>query len=158
MYLKKDDTFCSTNDLIFSWLTNCADLEEMTLAVFNPLHKEEHKIFLTKYERLKNFSIEISVVFNGDAATIAEEFVSQFAELLKAMYKQQIYITDIRKEEKRAGMPKYLTDYQNGCKERAESLGIFQKRDRLAELSEEIENKRIIEQMKKSLCLAKAKR
>ena len=41
LYLKDDSTFYHTNDLIFSWLTNCSELEEMTLAVSNPLHRKE---------------------------------------------------------------------------------------------------------------------
>ena len=41
LYLKDDSTFYHTNDLIFTWLTNCSELEEMTLAVSNPLHRKE---------------------------------------------------------------------------------------------------------------------
>ena len=89
LYLKDETTFYHTNDLIFLWLTNCVDLEEMMLAVSNPLHQKEQKILLTKYERLKNAAIEIAMVYDGDAAVIAGEFVSSFADLLKAMYQQQ---------------------------------------------------------------------
>lgn len=70
-YLKKENTFCHTNDLVFLWLTNCSDLEEMTLAVYNPLHQEEQKIFLTKYEQLKRSAIEISMIFDGDTSRIS---------------------------------------------------------------------------------------
>lgn len=84
LQLKDESVFYHTNDLIFSWLTNCADLEEMVLAVANPLHQKEQKILLTKYEKLKNAAVEISMVFDGDAAEIAGEFVSSFADLLKA--------------------------------------------------------------------------
>ena len=82
LQLKDESTFYHTNDLVFSWLTNCADLEKMVLAVDNPLHQKEQKILLTKYEQLKNTAIEISMVFDGDAAEIAGEFVSSFADLL----------------------------------------------------------------------------
>ena len=54
LYLKDESTFYHTNDLVFSWLTNCIELEEMTLAVSKPLHQEEQKMLLTKYEKLKN--------------------------------------------------------------------------------------------------------
>ena len=79
LYLKDDSTFYHTNDLVFSWLTNCADLEKMILAVANPLHQNGQKTLLTKYEQLKNDAIEISMVFDGNAAEIAGEFVWSFA-------------------------------------------------------------------------------
>ena len=158
LYLESDDTFCSINDLIFSWLTNCTDLEEMTLAVLNPLHNEEQKVFLSKYEHLRNFSIEISMVFDDKIATILKEFIFSFAELLKTMYQQQVYITNIKKQEERDGMPNKLDDYQKGCKDMAKNLGIFQIRDRLANLNEEIVQKQIIDQMKKSVRLPRLKK
>lgn len=52
LYLKDDSTFYHTNSLIFSWLTNCSNLEEMVLALSNPLHQNEQKILLTKHEQL----------------------------------------------------------------------------------------------------------
>ena len=47
-HLEKADTFCRTNNLIFVWLTNCSDLEEMMLAVSNEQH-----IALLKNEEFK---------------------------------------------------------------------------------------------------------
>ena len=99
LYLKDESTFYHTNDLVFSWLTNCIELEEMTLAVSKPLHQEEQKMLLTKYEKLKNLAIEISMIFDGETARIAGEFVSSFADLLKSMYQQQVYISKLKEQE-----------------------------------------------------------
>lgn len=158
LYLKDDSTFYHTNDLIFSWLTNCSELEEMTLAVSNPLHRKEQTILLTKYEQLKNDAIEISMVFDGNAAEIAGEFVSSFANLLKAMYQQQVYISNLKEQEERDKTPLYLEDYEEKCRKMAVSLGLFELRDKLENLDGEIIRQKVLDEMKNSLRLTKVKR
>lgn len=155
IFLKDDGKFYHTNDLIFSFLTNCCELEEMMLAVLNPLQEKEQKILLTKLEHLKNSAIEISMVFDSEIAIILEEFISVYADLLKALYQQQVYI---KKNEEKLEMLPYLEDYKNNCNKMAESLGIFQMRDKLEILSDEIAHKHIIERMKESLRLTKVKK
>lgn len=155
IFLKDDGKLYHTNELIFSFLTNCCELEEMMLAVLNPLQEKEQKILLTKLEHLKNSAIEISMVFDSEIAIILEEFISVYADLLKALYQQQVYI---KKNEEKLGMPPYLEDYKNNCNKMAESLGIFQMRDKLEILSDEIAHKHIIERMKESLRLTKVKK
>ena len=122
------------------------------------LHQEEQKIFLTKYEQLKNSAIEISMIFDDCIAKIAEDFISSFADLLKAMYQQQVYITKLQEQEKQNGRPHDLEDYQDKCKEMAEHLGLFQIRDSLERLKDEIDRKKVTEKMKNSLRLTKVKR
>lgn len=158
LQLKDESTFYHTNDLVFSWLTNCADLEKMVLAVANPLHQNEQKTLLTKYEQLKNDAIEISMVFDGDAAEIAGEFVSSFANLLKAMYQQQVYISKLKEQEERSKIPLYLEDYEEKCKKMATSLGLLELRGKLEYLDGEITSKRVLDEMKNSLRLTKVKR
>lgn len=158
LQLKDESVFYHTNDLIFSWLTNCTDLEEMALAVANPLHQKEQKILLTKYEKLKNAAIEISMVFDGDAAEIAGEFVSLFADLLKAMYQQQVYISKLKEQEERDKTPLYLEDYEEKCRKMAASLGLFELRDKLEYLDGEITRQKVLDEMKNSLRLTKVKR
>lgn len=158
LQLKDESVFYHTNDLIFSWLTNCADLEEMVLAVANPLHQKEQKILLTKYEKLKNTAIEISMVFDGDAAEIAGEFVSSFADLLKAMYQQQVFISNLKEQEGRDKTPLYLENYEEKCRKMATSLGLFELRDKLEYLDGEITRKKVLDEMKNSLRLTRVKR
>ena len=158
LQLKDDSTFYHTNDLVFSWLTNCADLEKMVLAVANPLHQNEQKTLLTKYEQLKNDAIEISMVFDGNAAEIAGEFVSSFANLLKAMYQQQVYISKLKEREERDKAPLYLEDYEETCRKMAVSLGLFELRDKLENLDGEVIRQKVPDEMKNSLRLTKVKR
>lgn len=158
LQLKDESVFYHTNDLIFSWLTNCADLEEMALAVANPLHQKEQKILLTKYEKLKNAAIEISMVFDGDAAEIAGEFVSSFADLLKAMYQQQVFISNLKEQEGRDKTPLYLENYEEKCRKMATSLDLFELRDKLEYLDGEITRKKVLDEMKNSLRLTRVKR
>ena len=158
LYLKDDSTFFHINDLIFSWLANCSNLEKMTSAVFAPMHQEEQRIFLAKYEQLKNSAIEISMIFDGDIARIARDFTSLFADLLKAMYQQQVYIRKLKEQEKQNGIPLDLEDYEDKCKKMAESLGIFQIRDSLEHLKNEIDQKKVAEEMENRLRLTKVKK
>ncbi len=158
LQLKDESTFYHTNDLVFSWLTNCADLEKMVLAVANPLHQNEQKILLTKYEQLKNDAIEISMVFDGDTAEIAGKFVSSFADLLKAMYQQQVYISKLKEQEEKGKMPLYLVDYEEKCRKMAVSLGLIELRDKLENLDGEITRQKVLNKMKNSLRLTKVKR
>ena len=158
LQLKDESTFYHTNDLIFSWLTNCADLEEMTLAVSNPLQQKEQKILLTKYEQLKNSAIEISMIFDGNSARIAANFTSSFADLLKAMYQQQVYISKLKEQEDKGKTPLYLEDYEKKCRKMAVNLGLFELRDKLENLDGEIIRQKVLDEMKNSLRLTKVKR
>lgn len=157
LYLKDDSTFYHTNDLIFSWLTNCSELEEMTLAVSKPLHQKEQTILLTKYERLKNSAIEIAMIFDGNAAKTAGEFISSFADLLKTIYQQQVYISKLSQESADKA-PLYLEDYEEKCRKMAESLGLFELRNKLEQLDDEIAQECVIEALKSSLRLTKVKK
>lgn len=152
LHLKDESTFYYTNDLVFSWLTNCADLEEMVLAVSNPLQQKEQKILLTKYEQLKNSAIEFLMIFDVDTAKIGAEFISSFADLLKVMYQQEIYISKLKEQEGKD------EGYEEKCKKTAESLGLFELRDKLEYLDGEITHKKIQDDMKNSLRLTKVKR
>lgn len=125
LYLKDDNTFYHTNDLVFSWLTNCSDLEEMTLALCKPLHQEEQKVLLAKYEQLKNAAIEISMIFDGSVAKIAEDFIASYADLLKAMYQQQVYISKLKEQNEKT--PLMLDDYENKCKKWQRHLVCFKR-------------------------------
>lgn len=158
LQLKDDSTFYHTNDLVFSWLTNCADLGEMVLAVSNPLQQKEQKILLTKYEQLKNSAIEFSMIFDGNSAKIAEYFTSSFAGLLKAMYQQQVYISKLKEQEERDKTPLYLEDYEEQCRKMAVSLGLFELRDKLENLDGEVIRQKVLDEMKNSLRLTKVKR
>ena len=155
LYLKDESTFYHTNDLVFSWLTNCIELEEMTLAVSKPLHQEEQKMLLTKYEKLKNLAIEISLIFDGETARIAGEFVSSFADLLKSMYQQQVYISKLKEQETVDRIPLYLDDYESKCRKMVEKLGIFDMRDKLEHLDHEMAQKCVTDSLKNSVCLTR---
>lgn len=154
--LEGTGTFCHTNNLIFAWLTNCSDLAEMMFAVSNPLHQEEQNVFLAKCEQLKNAAVEISMIFDGSVAKIAGDFIASYADLLKAMYQQQVYISRLEEQNKKT--PLTLENYENKCNKMAEELGLFKIRDNLRLLADEIVKKGVIEEMEDSLRLTKVKR
>lgn len=147
-YLEEDDTFSSTIDLVFSWLTNCSDLEEMCLAMNKPLSGPEQKLFLTKIEQLRNLSAEISMIFDNPKAKIASEFVSEYSDLLQGMYRQQVYVTDSKKSG-----TKDLNSARKDYKEMAAPL--YKTRNCLKITSQQIENQRIIEKFEKEIKLTR---
>ena len=154
-HLKDEKALYYTNDLIFSRLTNCSELETMIHAVKNPLHQDEQNVFLKKYEELKNTAIEISMIFDGNTAKVVGEFVLSYADLLNAMYKQQAFISKIEKPNEIDSKPLSSEVFESKCKEMAEKVGLFRVRDKLESLDEEIRGKNIIGNMKDSLRLTK---
>ena len=154
-HLKDEKAFCYTNDLTFSWLTNCSELETMMHAIKNPLHQDEQNVFLKKYEELKNTAIEISMIFDGNTVKVVGEFVLSYADLLNAMYKQQVFISKLEKANESDSKPLSGEVYESKCKKMAEKVGLFRLCDKLASLDEEIRNKNIIGSMEDSLRLMK---
>ena len=140
-----------TNSFLFSCLTNCSDLEDMADAIDKPLHSKEHKNLLVKCEKLRNSSVEASMVFDGEEGKNASEFIKTYSDFLKALYQQQVYIYDLKKREN--GLPPLLKDFRESCHEMAENLKLFKLHSQLEALSEEIDDKNIVEKLKGEICL-----
>ena len=138
---------------LFVWLTNCSDLEDMADAINRPLRGKKHKNLLSKCEGLKRSSVEASMIFRSNSGKITCEFISTYSDFLKALYKQQIYLSRRAKREHGTILPE---EYLKDCRQMAERLGLFDLHGRLDELTKEIEQKNIAEALKEETYLLKA--
>ena len=138
---------------LFVWLTNCSDLEDMADAIDKPLHSNEHKNLLVKCEKLRNASVEASMIFDGEEGKNVSEFIKTYSDFLKALYQQQIYLASRKKNEQNT--PPLLEEHLKDCHQMAERLELFKLHDRLDELMKEINDKDIAERLKEKTCLLK---
>lgn len=94
---KKDEPMFS-NTFDFKKLTNNTYLEQITCAIDNPLKEPSHKALLIKLENLKEVSTKIKFLFSDDVSILLGDFVLCYQELLFEMYRYQIIVDKITKE------------------------------------------------------------
>ena len=111
------DSICEMVDFQFSMLTNCSALERMCAAIDKPLHDEDHKIFLKKLEMLEKNAVELELLWNSKAGRTAGYFVKQYKELLMSMYKQQILLNHLHKQNVEHPYNRILIKSRKGASE-----------------------------------------
>ena len=136
---------------LFVWLTNCSNLEDMAEAIGKPLHSEEHKNLLVKCERLRNASVEASMIFDSEVGKITSDFIKTYSYFLKALYQQQLYLA--RREKDEQGEPPRVEDYIKDSHKMAEDLNLYKMNDRLDGLVKEIDDKKIVKKLKREISL-----
>lgn len=77
-------------DLIFSWLTNNAYLCDVGSAADHPLEVKYQKPFLAKLDELNGLAFEAKYAFKGDQAESISRFISDYRQLLFAIYQYQV--------------------------------------------------------------------
>lgn len=86
------------NDFEFSWLTNNSYMEQHIEVMNHPLEQPYQKEFLKKLEELRLLAKEIQLIFTGKEIIMYADFVIAYQELLFKMYRYQIIIDKIEKE------------------------------------------------------------
>jgi len=155
IYLKDDSSFYHTNDLIFTWLTNCSELADMGAALANPLQADKQKQLLTIHERLKKSAVEIKMIFSKDLGKTVGNFVDVYADLLKEMYQMQVFISKSEENREKFNRVPTLEEYEKSCKDMANGLGLFKNRDRILELYDMIEKRNYLGEMEEKLRLVR---
>lgn len=122
LFVEKN-SICEMVDFPFSMLTNCSALEQMCSAFDKPLHDEDHKILLTKLEMLEKNAVELELLWNSEAGRKASCFVKQYKELLMSIYKQQILLKYLHKQNEEH--PISLEEFQQQAKENAIKIGLY---------------------------------
>ncbi len=151
LLIKNKESLLHTIEVPFCFLTNCSLLEQMTAAIDKPLHQPEQKVFLTKIEMLEQTAVETEILWNNRYGEIAGHFIREYKELLNAMYKQQIIISDLNKENEQS--PILLTEFEKRIKEIAEGTRLFDIIDRLQDTFQEIDEHAVEQNLRKSLRL-----
>lgn len=138
-------------DYPFMWLTNCSLLENMNLAMKNPLHKDEQKQFLYKCEVLEKAAVEMELLWKDKIGVEVSSYIRKYKELLQAMYKQQVFLTELRKENME--QPMTLEKFEEQSKKNAKMVNLFKTIDDLQIIYKNIVDDKIEEKMIKSLTL-----
>lgn len=136
--ISKKSDICEMVDFQFSCLTNNSTLESMNQAMSTPLEQDVQNVFLTKCEQLEKAAIEIELIWVNDSAKIMSQFIRQYKDLLMAMYKQQISLNHLEKDNKKS--PMLLEVFQKRAKESAEEIGLFSAINDIDSTFEEILN------------------
>lgn len=139
------DSICEMVDFQFSMLTNCSALERMCAAIDKPLHDEDHKIFLKKLEMLEKNAVELELLWNSKAGRTAGYFVKQYKELLMSMYKQQILLNHLHKQN--VEHPMKLEEFQQRAKESASETDLFDNIEKLDSIYHSIVVEKIEEEL-----------
>ena len=95
---KREDRPQFAMDLEFLWLTNNSFREGQVEAIRHPLEQPYHKEFLKKCEELRTLSTEISLIFRGKEAEFVSNFVLCYEQAIFEIYKYQIMLNNINKE------------------------------------------------------------
>lgn len=147
---EKDGVMLS-NDFDFKLLTNNTYLESITYAIDKPLKGLGHKELLIKLENLKEVAIKIKFLFSGNASNLLGDFVLYYQELLFEIYRYQIIINQIYKENqiheeeieeaaKKVGEKTYRVKLQDAF-------------DNLKQADSALKNENVEEQIKKQIKL-----
>lgn len=81
--------------VLFHGLTNNTYLKDIGTIIDNTSEENIRQNFLVKLEEMKKLSIEIKFLFHGDKINIIKDFVYEYQELLRIMYKEQIILNKI---------------------------------------------------------------
>lgn len=150
-FLINTGDICESVKYVFVWLTNSSRLESMCFVMETPLKQEEQNIFLTKCEMLEQSAMEIELIWGGKVGHIMGQFVRQYKELLRAMYRQQIMLDGLHDDRKKEPMP--LEVAQKQIREKAEKFGLFSCVEGLEKTYQIIINKNAEEYLKRSMKL-----
>lgn len=148
----ENKNICENVEDPFLFITNCAILENMGVAISTPLAKESHKDYLTKIEMIDKYATEIELLWNTNEGRLAGRFVREYKDLIHSMYKQQISINHLKNsytQEK----PPFLDEYQRQVREEADKTGLLAAIKRIDTTYNEIVEKDVEDTIIKSICL-----
>lgn len=150
-FIHEEDRPIFEIDLEFTWLTNNVYLENMTLAIENPLTEPYHKEFLTKLEELKEISSKIKFLFSGEIAELLGDFVLNYQRLLFAMYQYQILVNKLKDTANKFNLS--LEESQEKVHEKKHRNTLKQAFDNLKQADSLLKDKKVERQIEKQIRL-----
>ena len=137
--------------VLFHNLTNNIYLKDIGTIIDNVEQENIRQNFLIKLEEIKKLSIEMKFLFNGDSINLIKEFVYQYQELLRLMYKEQIILNRIL--EKNSKNPTEFIKLQKEFGERKFREDLYTEYDRIKQLYDAIIEKNIISNIENQIKL-----
>ncbi|CUX71742.1 hypothetical protein BN3590_04448 [Clostridium sp. C105KSO15] len=150
-FIHEEDRPIFEIDSEFTWLTNNVYLENITLAIENPLTEPYHKEFLTKLEEVKEVSSKIKFLFLGETAELLGDFVLHYQRLLFAMYQYQILVNKLKETTNKFNLS--LEESQEKVHEKTHRNTLKQAFDNLKQADSLLKDKKVERQIEKQIRL-----
>ena len=135
----------------FALLTNCSFMETITNVIEKPIHHHLHKEFLKKLEEIEKNATEIELLWDSKDSKCIAEFISLYRKLLQSIYKQQIYLQHLSKQNEVS--PITLEKAQEEARSSAEDVGLFECIRKIKAVYQKIEQGKLEEKLKESIKL-----
>lgn len=148
--IKENNVFLEVTTL-FMGLTNNTYLKDIGTIIKEVENEEIRQKFLIKLEEMKKLSLEHQLLFNGNNIKYIEEFVMEYQNLLRALYKYQALLDKILKANKKE--PKSFEEWQKLYREDVERKEVFDSYDKIQNLYNDIKNKNVIRDVKSQIKL-----
>ena len=137
--------------VLFHSLTNNIYLKDIGTIIDNVEQEDIRQNFLIKLEEIKKLSIEMKFLFNVDCINLIKEFVYEYQELLRLMYKEQIILNRIL--EKNSKNSTEFIKLQKEFGERKFREDLYTEYDKIKQLYEAIIEKNIINNIENQIKL-----
>lgn len=128
--------------VLFHSLTNNIYLKDIGTIIDNTNKEDTRQNFLMKLEEMKKLSIEMKFLFRGDSTNLIKDFVYEYQELLRVMYKEQIMLNRIL--EKNSENPTEFIKLQKKFGERKFREDLYNEYDKIKKLYDFIIEKNIM--------------
>lgn len=148
---KEKDKAMLSIDFDFVLLTNNTYLEQITYAINNVLKEPSHKEFLIKLENLKEVATKIKFLFSGSSSDLLGDFVLRYQELLFEIYRYQMIVNKINKENE---IPKLtLEEIEQIVGEKPRRVKLLEAFDNLKKADSALKKSNVEEQIEKQIRL-----
>lgn len=137
----------------FGFLTNTSGLEDVYKVIELPLNEEEQTLFLKKIEYLQSISEETRMIWTGKATRPISEFIFYYSELLVKLYQQEVTYDNLKYKSVNFNTSDEFIKKQ--LKETAKKTELLETINKLNDLYDEIESKKLLEEIRNQTQLIK---
>lgn len=148
---KKENNGFLEVTILFMGLTNNTYLKDIGTIINEVENEEIRQKFLIKLEEMKKLSLEHQLLFKGNNIKYIEEFVMEYQNLLRTLYKYQALLEKIQKANKKE--PKTFEELQKLYREDIDRQEIFDSYAKIGSLYNKIKNKNVIKDVKSQIKL-----
>ena len=92
--LLDNDDFFERPEKYFPWLTNSANLEEMSLLFSEPKNADHLLVFMHKCDELEEAHIESSLIWGTKDGALVSKFIKRYLFLLRHIYHRYSFLLD----------------------------------------------------------------
>ena len=152
-YTDNPDNEAIIVDYQFINLTNNNYLKDVTCIINEPKNNELKNNFLVKIEELKQLSIEVRFLFPNESGLLLSNFIMKYQSVMMELYKYQIVLDLIKKDEIRGKNKPTYNELQNEYGELKHRHRLYDAIDDLKKSFYEVVNKKVINKIEKSIKL-----